>query len=597
MRMEQFLQRLSGVRRHSTGYIARCPAHEDHKASLSLKEADGKILIHCHAECTPESVVAELGLTMGDLFIGTNGATPSKIVATYDYTDANGKLIFQTVRYEPKDFRQRRPNGRGGWTWSLANVERVMYRLPEVIAASYVLIVEGERDADTAHTLGLTATCNPGGAGKWRDEYSEYLRGKVAIVIADADTPGRRHFQTVAESLVGKAAATKVIEMPGAKDLTEWVEHGGTREQLVTLAANAAEWKPATNQNDIETTLVRECFTDITAKPVEWDWPERIPRAKLTIFSGDPDLGKSTVACDVIARRTTKTTWPDGAANNTEPGDVLLMIAEDDPEDTVKPRLMAADADLNRVHLLRCVRITQGAKKVDRMLALDQDLLLLEKELVANPQIRLVVIDPITNYFGRKDVNRDQELRGVLVPIKELADRTNVTFVGVGHFNKRSDVTALHRVGGAVAMSGVARAVWMFMRNPEVEGEYLMLLGKGNLTKKRTGLRYRITEKIITLPDGVKTGVPAIDWQSGESTANADETLAVMNEPGGQKRARAERFLMDVLADGDKPSDEIMAKGDKKGLKRTTLFAAKKTLGIEAYRDGSKWWWHRPQSV
>ena len=351
------------------------------------------------------------------------------------------------------------------------------------------------------------------------------------------------------------------------------------------------------NQNELVTTLFIERFADITAKPVEWDWPERIPRAKLTIFSGDPDLGKSTVACDVVARYTKKIEWPDGAKNTTEPGDVLMMIAEDDPEDTVKPRLMAAGADLDRVHLVRCVRITQGAKKSERMIALDTDLTLLETELKANAKIKLVVIDPITNYFGKANMNRDQELRAVLVPIKELADRVNVTFIGVGHFNKRTDVTALQRVGGAVAMSGVARAVWMFMKNPEIEGEYLMLLGKGNLTKKRTGLRYRITEKIVTLTDSVTTGVPSIDWQRGDATVSADDTIAVMHEPGGHKMAQAKRFLIDCLANGDKPSDEIMAEGERKGLKRTTLFAAKKALEIEAYKNGSAWWWKRPGSA
>jgi putative DNA primase/helicase len=383
----------------------------------------------------------------------------------------------------------------------------------------------------------------------------------------------------------GSAAFTLADGVPGFE-----CKHNGCAGKTIS---DVFRRYPPNNQQQSE--IVLECFDDINAKAVEWDWPERIPRAKLTIFSGDPDLGKSTVAEDIIARFTTQSDWPDGAENITEPGDVLMLIAEDDPEDTVKPRLMAAGADLKRVHLLKCVRVTQNANKIERMLALDTDLTLLETQLKVSQRVKLVVIDPITNYFGRANSNRDQELRTVLVPIKELADRAGVTFIGIGHFNKRTDVSALHRVGGAVAMSGVARAVWMFMKDPEVEGQYLMLLGKGNLTKKRTGLRYRIVEQRVMLPDGKETGVPKIDWQSGESTASADDIVTRPNDPVERKAAKAARWLTDFLANGDKHSEEIYAKGKEAGLSRGTLWAARKVVNIEAYQKDRQWWWTAPK--
>lgn len=131
------------------------------------------------------------------------------------------------VRYEPKDFKQRRPNGNGGWFWKLGDVRRVLFRLPEVIAANDVLICEGEKDCETARTLGLVATCNPGGAGKWKDQYSQPLSGKRVLLIQDADQPGRKHAQQVAESLHGKAMSVKVIEMPGAKDCPSGLRAAG----------------------------------------------------------------------------------------------------------------------------------------------------------------------------------------------------------------------------------------------------------------------------------------------------------------------------------------------------------------------------------
>lgn len=159
-------------------------------------------------------------------------------VAHYDYTDENGKLLFQTVRYEPKDFRARRPDGS-----KLGDTRRVLYHLPEVVAATDVLIVEGEKDCESTRAWKLVATCNPFGAGKWREEYAESLHGKRVTIIADTDPPGREHAQKVAQSLQGKATHIKVIELPDAKDLSEWKAKGGTREELLKIIHNAPEWK------------------------------------------------------------------------------------------------------------------------------------------------------------------------------------------------------------------------------------------------------------------------------------------------------------------------------------------------------------------
>lgn len=137
----------------------------------------------------------------------------SRIVATYDYTDENGKLLFQVCRFEPKKFSQRRPDGRSGWIWNLQGVRRVLYRLPEVVKAEQVFVCEGEKDADRLRSLGLVATTAPMGAGKWRPEYSEALRGKHVVILPDADEPGREHARQVAASLHGVAASVKVVNL------------------------------------------------------------------------------------------------------------------------------------------------------------------------------------------------------------------------------------------------------------------------------------------------------------------------------------------------------------------------------------------------
>jgi hypothetical protein len=247
---EEIVKRLGGV----NGQMARCPAHDDSNPSLSVSEgADGRVLLHCHAGCTAEEVVDELGLTMADLF-PDQGRRPGgrDMVKTFPYTDENGDLLFEVVRYLPKDFRQRRPDGRGGWVWSLGDVRRVLYRLPEVVAAvkedTRIFVVEGERDADTLVSSGCCATTNPGGAGRWRPEYGEVLRGAGVVILPDNDGPGRRHARQVARHLHGVAAWVKVVTLPAGKDVTEWFEvHGGTLKELARLRRAAPEWEPVTS--------------------------------------------------------------------------------------------------------------------------------------------------------------------------------------------------------------------------------------------------------------------------------------------------------------------------------------------------------------
>jgi hypothetical protein len=157
---------------------------------------------------------------------GGNNSSP-ELVATYDYTDESGNLLYQTCRYQPKDFRQRRPDGKGGWIWNLDNARRVLYRLPEVLKAQTVCVAEGEKDCNNLAKLGFVPTTNPMGAGKWRHEYSDTLRGKDVIVfgdIGDADEAGEKHTKHVIESLAGKVKSIKHVALPdGFHDVSDYI--------------------------------------------------------------------------------------------------------------------------------------------------------------------------------------------------------------------------------------------------------------------------------------------------------------------------------------------------------------------------------------
>lgn len=178
-----------------------------------------------------------------------------RIIATYNYADVTGRLLFQVVRYEPKTFKQRRPNGKGGWTWNLGGVEPVLYRLPELAAAETVFIPEGEKDVDRLHSLGLAATTNPGGVRKWRPSYTEALAGKHVVIIPDNDDAGRAHAHAVAAGVAPVAASVKVLELPGLRpkgDVSDWIEAGGTAERLRELVDTTPLWTSPTNGHGAE---------------------------------------------------------------------------------------------------------------------------------------------------------------------------------------------------------------------------------------------------------------------------------------------------------------------------------------------------------
>jgi DNA primase len=219
------------ARRSGSCWMAKCPGHDDNNPSLSIREVDGKVLLHCHAGCTQGDVID--ALKVRGLWQLERTENP-RIVATYDYTDEHGNLLYQAVRYQPKDFKQRRPDGRGGWTWK-KGTRQVLYRLPEVLEAPIVLVVEGERDVETLREYGFVATTNAGGAkAPWAQPYTEALSGREVILIPDNDAPGRKRVLNIARALLGKVARLVVLELEGgSKDVTEWFSQGHSELELI----------------------------------------------------------------------------------------------------------------------------------------------------------------------------------------------------------------------------------------------------------------------------------------------------------------------------------------------------------------------------
>jgi 5S rRNA maturation endonuclease (ribonuclease M5) len=155
------------------------------------------------------------------------------ITAEYNYTDAAGKLLYQVVRFEPKDFRPRYPDGFGGWIWKKHH-HQVLYHLPEVLEAPIVFVVEGERDVETLRAHGFVATTNAGGAkAPWLPAFTDALRGREVILIPDADRPGKQRVLAIARALLGRVAQLVVLELDGAKDVTDWLQAGHSELELI----------------------------------------------------------------------------------------------------------------------------------------------------------------------------------------------------------------------------------------------------------------------------------------------------------------------------------------------------------------------------
>jgi 5S rRNA maturation endonuclease (ribonuclease M5) len=275
---------IEGFAKDGKGYKGRCPFHPDHDPSLRINLKNGKWVWFCHP-CTAregESVggnAFELLKRLGKLPKAKKDIErKDQPTMTYDYTDKDGKLLFQALRFgdgKGKTFRQRQPDGKGGWIWSVPEEVRTLYNLPEVTKADQVMILEGEKDVETARRLGFAATTNPLGATKWLQKYSELLAGKDVIVIPDNDAAGDKHRKVVLQALcecLQHPESIKVVQLRTGKDLTEWVEAGGSAPQLSEAIANAAKFAYVDSETgkfivvgEREYDVVLVCKTDLAA--------------------------------------------------------------------------------------------------------------------------------------------------------------------------------------------------------------------------------------------------------------------------------------------------------------------------------------------
>lgn len=319
----------------------------------------------------------------------------------------------------------------------------------------------------------------------------------------------------------------------------------------------------------------------VARREVEWLWPGRIPLGKLTLLAGDPGLGKSFVTLDIAARISAGRSFPDDATGEQAlAGDVLLLSAEDDPADTILPRLEQMGARLDHVTVLDHVRCRDSGQ-IRRCARLDMDTEAIEEALDALAAPRLLIIDPISAYMGGVDSHRNADVREVLAALADMAQRRRLAVLAVTHLNKGAGGKAVYRAMGSLAFTAAARVVLMAKKHPDDPESRLLLPVKSNVRSATTALSYRIASGSVEWGDALV----AIDADEVENGAQEGATTGV---------EEAAAWLAAALVGGPLPARVVIAEARTDGIAQRTLERAKRRLSVQSRRHAGAWSWFLP---
>ncbi|MDA8142093.1 MAG: AAA family ATPase [Desulfobacteraceae bacterium] len=446
---------------------AKCPFHEDRDPSFNFSAITGQYF--CHG-CQKKGDVFHFygkvnglntGADFGKILRGIAGdfgisitEEKGRITATYDYLTAEGKPLFQVCRIEPgkngkaKDFRQRRPDGKGGWIWSLKDIEPVLYRLSEVLKADEILLVEGEKDVENVRRLGLLATTCPMGAGKWRESYTEALKGKRVILCPDNDAPGREHMAKVAQSLNGHAASIKLLTLPNLPskgDISDFIatfkDPTDAAERLAILMDGAPPYEPSKKATIEDAVMDIRDFRRLevaTRKNYLAPWCKE---DAIILASGWRGVGKTFFALGVLDAITSGGTFGPWKCEASAP--CLYLDGEMPAADTIgrsdllglntgrkSPLLVYCDAYANHIGLPRANLNSDNWRQSI-------------KRILTTRHIKLWVIDNLASVAGGLDENSRQDWDPINQWLLELR------FAGIS-------TIMLHHVGKGGAQRGTS---------------------------------------------------------------------------------------------------------------------------------------------
>lgn len=579
-------------------FVAQCPSHDDGRPSLSVRQGDRGVLLYCFAGCESKDIAADLGLSQKDLF--------DRDRLDYRYTDTTGKVVRTVTRTPGKDFPQK---GKTKWEKGTAP----LYRLPEVVAAVQssepVYLCEGEKDVETMRLLRVTATTTAAGASNPHFTDLEPLRGAEVRLVPDDDPEGLKYAAKVCALLEGVAAKVTVWKVRAGKDFADHYAAGFGVEDLEEVQAPAlqkdreeetGQETPGGSESDDDDgrRVVLTPASQVRPKVVHWLWEGRLPKGALTLLAGREGLGKSTL-CVWLAAQVSRGLL-DGQSKGT-PSSVLWVTTEDDYAYNVVPRLMAAGADLDRVHFLD-VRLPTGGT-VPPVLPLD-----LEKVAAAIRQTGavLLVVDPLVSVLdSRLDSHKDHSVRQALDPISKLARETETNVLGITHVGKSRVGDFADRVLGSRGFTGAARSVLALMRDPDDEEERRLCLGlqKSNYGDRTSVPTLSLEVRSASVQVGQETTSVGKVVLLGETSRSIADLLADSDDLGERAdRDEATEWLRAYLEDrgGEALARDIRRDCQKDGVSYDTLKRRPcERLGVVKAKSGyqGQWLWSLPVAL
>lgn len=574
MTVQDLLSRLEGVSGQDGQYMARCPAHDDKKSSLSIGTGqDGRVLIKCQAGCSCGAVVAALGLSERDLFPSKES---NRIEATYAYRDTQGRLLAEKLRREGKRFSWRYPIP-GGWEYKKpANI--VPYNLPALQGSEGVYLVEGEKDVDTLTALSRVAVCSPDGAGpgKWRDSFTAWFQGKNVCIIPDNDDVGRAFAQEEAEKIRKAARSVKVLdlcriwpELPEHGDISDLVRHmggGAAMDALGALAAQLPEWTPeAAADADPLLSLFRP-LAEFPEEEARWLVPGWIPEGQISLIAADGGVGKTTLWCHIIAALSRGTACIlDPPDTQREPVKVTFLTTEDSVRKKLRRKLRLAGADMRNIITPDFVGDRSG---------------MLHKLKFGTPEMErvlryfrpaLCIFDPVQG-FTPPDVNMGSrnEMRDCMAPLISIGEDVNTTALIVCHTNKRKGACGRDRIADSADLWDIARSV-MMAGYTEEEGVRYLSNEKNNYAPLQETILFTIDSNEQVHKEGTSRK------RDREYMLGADMAKST------PKREECKAFIITALteAGGTMPTKDVEEKAKAAGYSFSTIRIVKKALKDE----------------
>ena len=523
--------------------------------------------------------------------------------ALHTYTDAHGEPLYWRIRLKHPATGEKwiRPMHRYGGEFKAGEPPapangKPLYRLHKLAQAprdAPVFVVEGEWCADKLAALGLTVTTSGGKSSAEGTDWTP-LAGRCVVLWPDFDRSGFEYAEAVHRLTASPDNRVMQLDvsalgLPEKGDAVDWLamHPNASASDVLNLPMN----KMAAPQSDGVELL---CMADVTPRAVDWLWDGWLARGKLHILAGSPGTGKTTIALALAGTVSNGGRWPNGEQSNEgAPMNVLVWSGEDDPTDTLVPRLMAAGADLTRCHAVQAVQCKGERVPFDPAHHMPE--LAARMEKLGN--VGLVIIDPIVSAVAG-DSHKNSEVRRALEPLVRFGHDFGCAIVGISHFSKGTgSKDPTERVTGSIAFGALARVVLATVK-PREDGEpRLLLRTKSNIGKDSGGFAYELGQ--VELAEGVTAS--RVLW--GEAVEGSAREL--MGEAEGidgerQDREDAAEWLTSFLDTGPMPSKQVKAAAEDAGHAWRTVQRAKRSLGVEDRRGGfgkeMKTVWSLPQS-